>query len=123
MGSVWEERAAQANCTAREVGSLEQRLDMAQKALSAKSVALAEVERTRDDVSLGQDREEMAQQLKSLQIRLRKKAADVNDLEKKKAVLANRLANVVEPKVVEVRKAIVDNKNLVATTQTKVLTL
>ena len=121
MASVYDERSAQANSMGREVKSLEDRLDMAKQALSQKTTSLAEVEKTKEDVSRNQDREEMAKELKSMQIQLRQKAKQVNDLNKKKSVLATRLDNIVGPKVEAVRKAIVDNKNLMAETQSKVI--
>ena len=120
MASVFDERSAQANSVGREVKSLEDRLDMAKQALSQKTMSLAEVEKTKEDVSKNQDREEMTKELKSMQIQLREKGKQVNDLNKKKSVLATRLDNIVGPKVEAVRKAIVDNKNLKAETQSKV---
>ena len=74
MASVLDERSAQANSMGREVKSLEDRLDMAKQALSQKTMSLAEVEKTKVDVSRNQDREEMAKELKSMQIQLREKA-------------------------------------------------
>ena len=121
MASVYDERSAQANCVGREVKSLEDRLDMAKQALSQKTTSLAEVEKTKEDVSKNQDREEMTKELKSMQIQLREKAKLVNDLNTKKSVLATRLDNIVEPKVQAVQKAIVDSKNLMAETQAKVI--
>ena len=121
MASVLDERSAQANSVGREVKSLEDRLDMAKQALSQKTTSLAEVEKTKEDVSKNQDREEMTKELKSMQIQLREKAKQVNELKKKKSVLDTRLDTIVEPKVEAVRKAIVDNKNLMAETQSKVI--